>query len=83
VNKVLESNGKLNLGVVLLCRARYFTDGVVLGGRTFVQDALAHRNSCSKVAGKTTARALEKLEGTALHIGCCLHRAPVTLPDLE
>jgi len=83
VNKVLESNGKLNLGVVLLCRARYFTDGVVLGSRTFVQDALAHRNSISKVVGKTTARALEKLEGTALHIGCCLHRAPVTLPDLE
>ena len=36
IEKVLESGGKLSAAQMLHCKARYFTDGVVLGSREFV-----------------------------------------------
>jgi REP element-mobilizing transposase RayT len=40
--QVLKTNARLPLATVLRCRIRYFTDGVVLGGRAFVAQHLAH-----------------------------------------
>ena len=37
VDKVLESNGRLPLPQVLRCRVRYFTDGMAIGGKAFVE----------------------------------------------
>ena len=37
VDKVLESNGKLPLPEILRCRVRYFTDGLAIGGKAFVE----------------------------------------------
>ena len=37
VDQVLESNGKLPLPEILRCRVRYFTDGMVIGGKEFVE----------------------------------------------
>jgi len=37
VDKVLESGGKLPLPDVLRCRVRYFTDGMAIGGKAFVE----------------------------------------------
>jgi len=37
VDKVLESGGKLPLPEVLRCRVRYFTDGMAIGGKAFVE----------------------------------------------
>ena len=34
--KIIDSGGKLTSGQMLHCKARYFTDGVVLGSRAFV-----------------------------------------------
>jgi putative transposase len=43
--KVLEEGGELSKADLLRCRVRYFSDGVVLGGKVFVQDTfLAHRD---------------------------------------
>ena len=36
LEKILESGGKLTTAQMLHCKARYFTDGVVLGSREFV-----------------------------------------------
>jgi putative transposase len=36
IEKVLESGGQLSAAQMLHCKARYFTDGVVLGSREFV-----------------------------------------------
>lgn len=38
VQQVIEEGGELPLQVVLRCRVRYFSDGVALGGETFVQN---------------------------------------------
>jgi hypothetical protein len=38
--EVLAENGKLPLAVVLRCRVRYFTDGLVLGSERFVREQL-------------------------------------------
>lgn len=38
VAKVISEGGRLPLQTVLRCRVRYFSDGLVLGGRDFVED---------------------------------------------
>ena len=40
VQKVLDEGGKLPLDVVLRCRVRYFTEGLVLGSRAYVEDVM-------------------------------------------
>jgi REP element-mobilizing transposase RayT len=37
VDAVLERNGKLPLPEILRCRVRYFTDGMAIGGKAFVE----------------------------------------------
>ena len=37
VDQVLERGGKLPLPEILRCRVRYFTDGMVIGGKEFVE----------------------------------------------
>ena len=39
--RILAANGELPLATVLRCRVRYFSDGLILGSRAFVQEALA------------------------------------------
>jgi hypothetical protein len=38
VKAVLEGEGKLTLSQALHCRVRYFSDGVVLGSKSFVEE---------------------------------------------
>lgn len=48
VKDVLQGGGKLSLAELLRCRVRYFSDGVVLGSREFVEEAFArHRGHFS------------------------------------
>jgi len=37
VRKVVEAEGKLSLGQLLMCRVRYFSDGVAIGTEAFVE----------------------------------------------
>jgi putative transposase len=39
----LEGGGKLSRGELLRCRVRYFSEGMVLGSRGFVEEALLKR----------------------------------------
>ena len=39
--QVVAAGGRLPLATVLRCRLRYFSDGAVLGGRSFVETQLA------------------------------------------
>ena len=34
----MAARGRLPLNEILRCRVRYFTDGVILGSRVFVED---------------------------------------------
>jgi putative transposase len=45
VRQVLQANGKLPLPELLHCRVRYFSDGLVLGTKSFVEDVFSrHRH---------------------------------------
>ncbi|MCB1129853.1 MAG: hypothetical protein KDN05_01915 [Verrucomicrobiae bacterium] len=37
-----ERDGELSTGRMLRCRVRYFTDGAVIGSRSFVNEAFAN-----------------------------------------
>ena len=54
--------GELSLGEVLRLRVRYFSDGVVLGSRGFVNEAFAHGRERFGPRRKDGAR---KLRGPA------------------
>lgn len=53
---VLESGGTLRRSDLLRCRVRYFSDGMILGCRAFVDDVFEHRRSHFGSRRKTGAR---------------------------
>jgi len=59
--KVLKEKGQLPLATVLRCRIRYFTDGAVLGSRTFVECHLAEYRRRHGVRQRTAPRPLAPL----------------------
>jgi len=56
VEKVVEEDGKLKVSEVLRCRVRYFSDGVVLGSKEFVDDVFRKHREEFGVKRKTGAR---------------------------
>ncbi len=59
VRKVVEENGKLPLAEALRCRVRYFTDGVVLGSKAFVEEVFERTRDRFGEKRKTGARAMK------------------------
>ena len=62
VKAVLEGDGKLSLAQTLRCRVRYFSDGVVLGSKTFVEDVFQSNRQQFGLKRKSGARPLRKTE---------------------
>ena len=58
----LESDGKLTLPQALRCRVRYFSDGVVLGSKTFVEDVIQRNREQFGLKRKSGARPLRRAE---------------------
>ena len=58
VQEVLSSGGKLSYRELLGCRVRYFSDGMVLGSKAFVEDVFEQRRSFFGAKRKTGARAM-------------------------
>ncbi|RYD40183.1 MAG: hypothetical protein EOP83_35640 [Verrucomicrobiaceae bacterium] len=52
----------LSLAAILLCRIRYFTDGAVIGSKTFVNEVFAAARERFPANRQTGAR---RLKGTA------------------
>ena len=46
VRKIRESGGELSRAELLLCRVRYFSDGVAIGSREFVEEVFAGSREC-------------------------------------
>jgi putative transposase len=59
VETVVALKGKLPLNEVLRCRVRYFTDGVILGSRVFVEEAFLRHRRQFGVKRQNGARALK------------------------
>jgi hypothetical protein len=62
VKAVLEGEGKLTLSQALHCRVRYFSDGVVLGSKSFVEDVFQRNRQQFGLKRKTGARPLRRAE---------------------
>ena len=56
IREVLDNGGKLSMGELLHCRVRYFTDGVVLGSKVFVEDVFQQYRPKFSIKRKTGAR---------------------------
>ena len=62
VNAVLESGGKLTVSQALHCRVRYFTDGVVLGSKAFVEEVFDRNREQFGVKRRKGARPLRNAD---------------------
>ena len=56
VEEVLEKGGQLSLAQLLRCRVRYFSDGVALGSRAYVDDLFERHRDQFSAKRKTGAR---------------------------
>jgi putative transposase len=56
IEKVLQEGGKLSRAELLHCRVRYFSDGVVLGSKAFVEDVFESHREDFGLKRKTGAR---------------------------
>lgn len=77
VDQVLETGGKLSAAQALHCRVRYFSDGLILGSRTYVDDVF-HRYRDRFGAKRTSgARPMREIAWGDLCTARRLQRAPV------
>jgi REP element-mobilizing transposase RayT len=59
VDAVIEKKGKLPLNEILRSRIRYFTDGVIIGSRVFVDDAFGRHRAHFSAKRETGARSMK------------------------
>lgn len=68
VKKVVEQDGELPTPQVLRLRVRYFTDGMVLGSKEFVNQIFASHSKMFGERRKTGARPMRGLKDTGLTV---------------
>jgi len=62
VGAVVSAKGRLSLGEVLRCRVRYFTDGLVLGRKVFVEETFRRKRSHFSAKRQDGARMMKGAE---------------------
>ena len=62
VREVRESGGKLTRAQLLRCRVRYFSDGVAIGSRGFIEEVFGLRRDCFGTRRKDGARPIREAE---------------------
>ncbi|NQU40995.1 MAG: transposase [Lentisphaerae bacterium] len=80
IEKVLDAGGKLSKAELLHCRVRYFSDGVVLGSKAFVEDIFESHREEFGLKRKTGARKPKYGHWGELCTMRDLRLDPVTLP---
>ena len=80
IRAVIEAGGELPVRDLLACRIRYFTDGIVLGSRQFVEDVYRANRGQFGVGRKSGAHRLRHGEWGGLCALRDLRRDPVTIP---
>ena len=77
VDRVIESGGKLTLQQALRCRVRYFTDGMAVGGKAFVDGVFEANRRFFGPKRKDGARKMRFAEWGGLCAARALRVAPV------
>ena len=80
VQEVLHKGGKLSQAQALRCRVRYFSDGVVLGSKSFVEEVFKKHRGEFGLKRKTGARAMKAGEWGGLCTMRDLRLEVVTVP---
>jgi len=62
VKEVLKTGGKLSTQELLFCRVRYFSDGMAIGSKGFVEEVFNTHREWFGVKRKTGARQIKKAE---------------------
>lgn len=63
-NQELENEGKLSRNKILLTKVRYFTDGLVIGSKKFLED---FANSHKEIVGENRKRFGTKIKGSEIY----------------
>ena len=79
VQKVLDKGGNLSHAQLLHCRVRYFSDGVVLGSKAFVNSVFAEHREQFGVKRKDGARKLKHGAWSGLCTMRDLRLAPISI----
>ena len=81
-DEVIESGGRLPLPQVLRCRVRYFTDGMALGGKAFVDLFFEANRLFFGPKRRSGARMMRSGEWGELRTARALRLSPVTVPGM-
>jgi len=80
VEKVIEANGRLALQQALRCRVRYFTDGMAIGGKGFIERVFDENRHLFGPKRRDGARKMRFAEWGELRTARALRIAPVSVP---
>ena len=80
VDRVIESGGKMTLQQALRCRVRYFTDGMAVGGKTFVDQVFDANRRFFGTRRRDGARKMRFAEWGDLRVARALRVAAVSSP---
>ena len=80
VQKVVDAGGRLPRHEILRCRVRYFSDGLVLGSREFVESTFARYRDQFGLKRKTGARAMKYGQWDGLSTMRDLRKAVILVP---
>jgi len=79
VKQVLEQNGSLTKEQLLRCRVRYFSDGVAIGSRAFVEEIFQTSRDWFGQRRKTGARVMRNAKDVGLVSMRDLQAAPISI----
>ena len=80
VQMVLDQGGELTLDQALHCRVRYFSDGLVLGSRAYVDDVLVRYRDRFSHKRQSGARPTRGIDGLDLFVARRLQLNVISLP---
>jgi len=80
VDRVIENGGKLTLQQALRCRVRYFTDGMAVGGKAFVNKVFERNQRFFGPKRKDGARKMRFADWGGLRVARALRISPVQAP---
>ncbi len=79
---VLAAGGRLTTHEVLRCRVRYFSDGMILGSRIFVDEMFVRHRSNFGVQRRTGSRTMRSAQWKGLFTARRLQLAPIAPPGV-